>query len=315
MHKTLTTVATVAALAAGASQAQAAADYRGRTAEGAPIRFEYHLGDVSLVKTKVPVTCRHEISYDVDDNPLPGSDRTRTTIHPVQIDGRFRVGRTRTAEAPGELLGQSVRASYSVTPRGLRFATIGGTVAVTSSLFMRATEGGHPDADFERWTCTGSTTFEATTRTTPRMPRASAAVARELHTDAEGATLSARCRTSVAKTLPLEDVLRRGLPVRVACDGPADRVGATLSFPEGSAASDAWERMHNHHDPELSSFEPPRIGRAGAVTVRVRLYDGRLHALLRRYPRTRLSVVGRQQDALEPLLFHTIGQHGTTLVR
>jgi hypothetical protein len=95
------------------------------------------------------------------------------------------------------------------------------------------------------------------------------------------------CRVEAKKTYRLAKVVKRGLPVRVTCDGP-ETIDSLLSFAARKQDHD-WLMMHPGGVPGISTGTPIELSEAGTVTHRSFLTP-RAAGFLRRYPRAKLSV-------------------------
>jgi hypothetical protein len=95
------------------------------------------------------------------------------------------------------------------------------------------------------------------------------------------------CRMEANKTYRLAKVVKRGLPVRITCDGP-ERVDALVDL-GGRKQSHDWLMMHPGGVPGISTATAVDLSEAGTVTHRSFLTP-RAAGFLRRYARTKLSI-------------------------
>jgi hypothetical protein len=120
----------------------------------------------------------------------------------------------------------------------------------------------------------------------------------------------AKCDYEVKKRYRLEPVLRRGLKLKVTCDGPAT-VDVLVDFAPGKQDND-WIDLHPGGVPGISTGPPAELDAAGTVTLTVELIPKRF---IRRYARTRLDVILGKERLDKPNVFRGIAEKHTTLVR
>jgi hypothetical protein len=78
-----------------------------------------------------------------------------------------------------------------------------------------------------------------------------------------------KCTMSVKKTLGLGKVVRRGLPVKVTCDGPAKFL-VMPDFAAMSKASIEYDHLYGARRPPKARIKYGKLTEAGTVTLRPR---------------------------------------------
>jgi hypothetical protein len=94
------------------------------------------------------------------------------------------------------------------------------------------------------------------------------------------------CHQTAKPAYRLSAVEKRGLPVRITCDGPA-RVQIIFSFDAMTPQKRELTRMFPHSSPGICRSRDVAVPAAGTITVRPQLmpYGARI---ARRYPRSKL---------------------------
>jgi hypothetical protein len=78
-----------------------------------------------------------------------------------------------------------------------------------------------------------------------------------------------KCHMTVKRTLGLGKVLRRGLPVKVTCDGPA-KLLVMPEFDAMSKASIEYDETYGAHRPPVARAKNATLTKAGTVTLKPR---------------------------------------------
>jgi hypothetical protein len=96
------------------------------------------------------------------------------------------------------------------------------------------------------------------------------------------------CTMSIKKTLGLGNVLRRGLPVKVTCDGPAKFL-VMPDFAAMSKASIEYDHLYGARRPPKAKIKYGELTAAGSVTLRPRFTKVGAK-IMRRFKSTRILV-------------------------
>jgi hypothetical protein len=97
-----------------------------------------------------------------------------------------------------------------------------------------------------------------------------------------------KCHQSVKRSYPLGKVMRRGLPVKVTCDGPA-RILVMPNFAANSAADRELYETYGSHIPAVARAKRASLTEAGTITVRP-TFTKPAKKILRHHKRTRILV-------------------------
>ena len=95
-----------------------------------------------------------------------------------------------------------------------------------------------------------------------------------------------RCTYEVKKRMRLAPALKRGIPVRIACDGPAE-TSSILEWRSRRQRRD-WIHLHNHGVPGFSWSDILTFEEAGTRTLRVKILPKKF---FRRYAKTKVLVL------------------------
>lgn len=123
----------------------------------------------------------------------------------------------------------------------------------------------------------------------------------------------AKCEWSLKKKHRLASVLKRGLPIKVTCDGPAS-VDALFDWDFKTKQDHKWMLLHPGGIPGISTGLPAELKKAGTVTLRVR-FTREAARFVRRYARTRLAVIYGMEKPDDPGVFRGVGGKDVLLVR
>jgi hypothetical protein len=94
------------------------------------------------------------------------------------------------------------------------------------------------------------------------------------------------CTYEVQKRMRLAPALKKGIPVHVTCDGPAE-TSSILVF-ESRRQRDDWTDLHNHGVPGIANSEILTFTDAGTQTLRVNIVPKKF---FRRYAKTKVRVL------------------------
>jgi hypothetical protein len=95
-----------------------------------------------------------------------------------------------------------------------------------------------------------------------------------------------RCTYEVSQRMRLEPALRKGIPVKVTCDGPAET--SSILTIDSRKQREKWEDLHNHGIPGISNSDILTFEEAGTKTLRVNILPKKF---FRRYAKTRFRVL------------------------
>ena len=84
----------------------------------------------------------------------------------------------------------------------------------------------------------------------------------------------------------LGPVLRKGIPVKVTCDGAGK--ASSIALIESRKQRDEWLDIHNHGMPGISNSDILTFTEAGTQTLRVNIIPKKF---FRRYPKTKFRVL------------------------
>jgi len=94
------------------------------------------------------------------------------------------------------------------------------------------------------------------------------------------------CTDAVPTQMRLGPALRKGIPVKVTCDGPAET--SSILTIQSRRQRERWEDLHNHGIPGISNSDILTFEEAGTKTLRVNILPKRF---FRRYAKTRFRVL------------------------
>lgn len=97
-----------------------------------------------------------------------------------------------------------------------------------------------------------------------------------------------KCHIAVKRTLGLGKVLRRGVPVKVTCDGPA-KILVMPDFDPSSAASIEVAETYGSHYPVIAHAKKAKLTGAGTITLRPR-FTKPAKKILRHHAKTKINV-------------------------
>jgi hypothetical protein len=97
-----------------------------------------------------------------------------------------------------------------------------------------------------------------------------------------------KCTMSVKRKLGLGKVLRRGLPVKVSCDGPAKFL-VMPDFAAMSKASIEYDETYGDRRPPIARSEHAALAEAGTITLRPRFTTVGAK-ILRHHKRTKILI-------------------------
>jgi hypothetical protein len=108
-----------------------------------------------------------------------------------------------------------------------------------------------------------------------------------------------RCTYEVPKQMRLKPALSRGIPVDVACDGPAE--ASSIALIESRKQQDRWVDLHNHGVPGIAKSDILTYTEAGTQSLRVEIVPKKF---FRHYAKTKLRILlGVKRDPDKP--YHT----------
>ena len=123
-----------------------------------------------------------------------------------------------------------------------------------------------------------------------------------------------KCKFSIPKqTFRLEPVLKRGIPIRISCDGPAGVI-AMMSWEFGSPQRNQWNLNHPGGIPGISTGPRIRLWEPRTVIFRER-FTPEAARFVRRYARTRISLSFGIERGDKPNVFRRAGHRWIVLVR
>jgi hypothetical protein len=115
------------------------------------------------------------------------------------------------------------------------------------------------------------------------------------------------CTYAVPKTMRLGPVLRRGIPVKVTCDGAVE--ASSIATIQSRKQRDDWLDMHSGGVPGISNSDLLTFEEAGTQTLRVSIIPKKF---FRRYAKTKFRVLlGVKRDPEKP--WHTSVDSGQTV--
>jgi hypothetical protein len=94
------------------------------------------------------------------------------------------------------------------------------------------------------------------------------------------------CTYSVPKQMRLGPVLRKGIPVSVTCDGPAE--ASSIATIQSRRQRNDWLDLHNHGVPGISNSDILTFEEAGTQKLRVNILPKKF---FRRYAKTKFRVL------------------------
>ena len=95
-----------------------------------------------------------------------------------------------------------------------------------------------------------------------------------------------RCTYEVKQRMRLGPALRKGIPVNVTCDGPAET--SSILTIESRRQRERWEDLHNHGIPGISNSDILTFDAPGTKTLRVNILPKKF---FRRYATTKFRVL------------------------
>ena len=94
------------------------------------------------------------------------------------------------------------------------------------------------------------------------------------------------CTYEVPGKLRLGPVLRKGIPVKVTCDGPTE--ASSIATIQSRKQRDDWLDLHNHGVPGISNSDVLTFTEAGTQSLRVNIIPKKF---FRRYAKTKFRVL------------------------
>jgi hypothetical protein len=95
-----------------------------------------------------------------------------------------------------------------------------------------------------------------------------------------------RCTYEIKQRMRLGPALRKGIPVNVTCDGPAET--SSILTIQSRRQRERWEDLHNHGIPGISNSDILTFEEAGTKTLRVNILPKKF---FRRYATTKFRVL------------------------
>jgi hypothetical protein len=115
------------------------------------------------------------------------------------------------------------------------------------------------------------------------------------------------CTYAVPKKMRLGPVLRKGIPVKVTCDGVGE--ASSIATIQSRRQRDDWLDLHSGGVPGISNSNVLTFAEAGSQTLRVNIIPKRF---FRRYAKTKFRVLlGVKRDPDKP--YHTSVDSGQTI--
>ena len=108
------------------------------------------------------------------------------------------------------------------------------------------------------------------------------------HADSPPIPGGTKCHMTVKRTLGLGKVLRRGLPVKVTCDGPAKFL-VMPEFDAMSAASIEHDETYGARRPPIARAKTAQLTEAGTITLKPRFTKVGAK-ILRHHARTKILI-------------------------
>jgi hypothetical protein len=104
-----------------------------------------------------------------------------------------------------------------------------------------------------------------------------------------------KCEMSITKKLGLGKVMRRGLPVKVTCDGPAKFL-VMPDFAAMSKASIEYDHLYGARRPPKAKIKHGELTEAGTITLKPRFTKVGAN-IMRKFKSTRILVgLGTQRE-------------------
>jgi hypothetical protein len=118
---------------------------------------------------------------------------------------------------------------------------------------------------------------------------------------------SPHCTYEVPKKMRLKPALKKGIPVDVTCDGPAE--ASSIALIESRRQREKWENLHNHGIPGISNSDILTFNEAGTQSLRVNILPKKF---FRRYAKTKFRILlGVARDPGKP--WHTSVDSGKVI--
>jgi hypothetical protein len=115
------------------------------------------------------------------------------------------------------------------------------------------------------------------------------------------------CTYEVPKKMRLKPALKKGIPVDVTCDGPAE--ASSIALIESRRQREKWENLHNHGIPGISNSDILTFAEAGTQSLRVNILPKKF---FRRYAKTKFRILlGVARDPGKP--WHTSVDSGKVI--
>jgi hypothetical protein len=115
------------------------------------------------------------------------------------------------------------------------------------------------------------------------------------------------CTYEVPTKMRLAPVLRKGIPVKVTCDGPTE--ASSIATIKSRKQRDDWLDMHSGGVPGISNSDILTFEEAGTQSLRVNILPKKF---FRRYAKTKFRVLlGVKRDPDKP--WHTSVDSGQTI--
>ena len=123
----------------------------------------------------------------------------------------------------------------------------------------------------------------------------------------------AKCTFKAKKKYRLRAVLKRGLTVKVTCDGPA-KVDTMFDFVHGTKQEDKWSLSHSGGIPGISRGPSKTLKGPGTVVLRNR-FTREAARFVKRYRRTKLDLYYGREHPTRDNAFKSVGGKTVVVVR